>query len=61
MGYKRVGSRSAIEEGDLEPICFQLIDFQMVVILTVPGPSLLVIRPSKKAKIKEIPFGFSFI
>ena len=32
------GSRSAIKEGDLAPMCFQLIDFQMVAKLTVPGP-----------------------
>ena len=32
------GSGSAIKEGDLEPMCFQLIDFQMVAKLTVPGP-----------------------
>jgi hypothetical protein len=36
--YKMAGSRSAIKEGDLEPMCFQLIDFQMVAKLTVPGP-----------------------
>ena len=32
------GSGSAIKEGDLAPMCFQLIDFQMVAKLTVPGP-----------------------
>ena len=32
------GSGSAIKEGDLAPMCFRLIDFQMVAKLTVPGP-----------------------
>ena len=32
------GSGSAIKEGDLEPMCFQLIDFQIVVKASVPGP-----------------------
>ena len=32
------GSGSAIKEGDLEPMCFQLIDFQIVVKALVPGP-----------------------
>ena len=32
------GSGSAIKEGDLAPMCFQLIDFQIVVKALAPGP-----------------------
>ena len=56
------GSRSAIKEGDLAPMCFQLIDVQMVAKLTVPGPfqphSTLCETGTKK---KEKSFDFSSV
>ena len=55
------GSRSALKEGDLEPMCFQLIDFQIVVKALVPGPASLTERSAKQAQKKEKPFDSSLV
>ena len=55
------GSGSAIKEGDLAPMCFQLIDFQMVAKLTVPGPFQPHRTLCETGTKKEKPFDFSLV